>query len=630
MATYTFAPVPTYGSVGGLLTLGARAGTATVKTLAGTAATVVQGGATKVGYLDVSPDGTVAAFTTTDLPSVRVNFGLGELAVHSFEAISAGASSAADATAARDTTLGYRNQAYTARTQAQTAAESVALNATKFGTNGAAIQSALDAVFALGGGTVLIPARAGGASWNLTTSLIVKAGVRIEAHADAIIASTGASPLILNGNAAANGYAGQSDITISGGTWDCGGATVAAGNVRTGFAFAHATGITVRDLTIKNVGSGHAVEFNAVDGAVVDNVRFDGFYNTNSRDDTEAVQVDVARTGNFPWFGNNDGTISKNVTITNCWVGNTGGGSLWWRGFGAHNTVVDDPYTGMRVLGNYIRTRSTGVRAYNWSGFVISGNVLEGGGIWVQSTETSRTADTVNKVGTQTSASADVGDGTILANTIRPGGLTMQYHGIWLSGSASGKIVRVALTGNVIAGTNNTQHGIRAVFADAFNIAGNLVSGTAAQGISLDDSALGLVSANRILGAANSAAIHLTGASAYSTIIGNVITDSAQAGILASGTSHQLSIKANTLVGSSALTNSGYNAIHLSGVDDCQVLLNTVRKNTAASNHAAAALFINSTCDRTWHTLNDFRTASNNAAVNDAGTASVTTAGTLT
>ena len=51
----------------------------------------------------------------------------------------------------------------------------------------------------------------------------------------------------------------------------------------------------------------------------------------------------------------------------------------------------------------------------------------------------------------QTNASADVGDGTILGNVISAAGITMQYHGIWLNGEATGKPVRVAVIGNVIA-----------------------------------------------------------------------------------------------------------------------------------------------------------------------------------
>lgn len=117
MATYNFAPVPAWGSVGEFARIGAkRSSTFPVTLPGGGSATVVQGGVTKVGYLESDSNGLIPAFTTTDIPSVVVNFGIGLVTIHSLEAISAGAASAASAAAS----------ATSAATSATNAADSAA------------------------------------------------------------------------------------------------------------------------------------------------------------------------------------------------------------------------------------------------------------------------------------------------------------------------------------------------------------------------------------------------------------------------------------------------------------------------------------------------------------------------
>lgn len=115
MATYNFQPVPVYGQVGTLVRFGAQAGATFPTTkLDGTSATVVQGGVTKVGYVEAGSDGKIPAFSTTDIPSVLIDFGLGQLTVHSQEAITAGASSAAAAAASATVAEAARDDVLTA------------------------------------------------------------------------------------------------------------------------------------------------------------------------------------------------------------------------------------------------------------------------------------------------------------------------------------------------------------------------------------------------------------------------------------------------------------------------------------------------------------------------------------
>lgn len=98
MATYTFKPIPVWGTSGSLVRVGtSQSKTFPVTTLAGAAATVVQSGVTKVGYVESDSTGMIPQFTTTDIPSVLLDLSFGVLAIHSLEAITAGAASAAAA-----------------------------------------------------------------------------------------------------------------------------------------------------------------------------------------------------------------------------------------------------------------------------------------------------------------------------------------------------------------------------------------------------------------------------------------------------------------------------------------------------------------------------------------------------
>lgn len=151
MAVYTFNPVPAWGPVGEF----ARVGTQKNKTFpctlpGGGSATVVQGGTTKVGYVESDNTGLIAQFTTTDIPSVVVNFGIGLVTIHSLEAISAGASSAA---AAADSATAAQGSADDAAASAATVAAASAAIAGKvdkgtlayYAGDYASIQDCLDA-----------------------------------------------------------------------------------------------------------------------------------------------------------------------------------------------------------------------------------------------------------------------------------------------------------------------------------------------------------------------------------------------------------------------------------------------------------------------------------------------------
>jgi hypothetical protein len=95
--TYTFTLVPTWGAVGSLVrrgTGGTRNGAVTDPN--GASVTVVQGGVSQAGFLLPDASG-VISFTTTDVPTVLVDFGAGQLTVNATNAITANMTAAQDA-----------------------------------------------------------------------------------------------------------------------------------------------------------------------------------------------------------------------------------------------------------------------------------------------------------------------------------------------------------------------------------------------------------------------------------------------------------------------------------------------------------------------------------------------------
>lgn len=86
MAVYTFRPVPAWGAVGQFARVGAQKNKTFPCTLPGGGdATVVQGGTTKVGYVESDDTGMVPSFTTTDIPRVICDFGFGAVSILSEE-----------------------------------------------------------------------------------------------------------------------------------------------------------------------------------------------------------------------------------------------------------------------------------------------------------------------------------------------------------------------------------------------------------------------------------------------------------------------------------------------------------------------------------------------------------------
>lgn len=339
----------------------------------------------------------------------------------------------------------------------------------------AAIQAALDAAYAAGGGTVVIP---GGRTYGVSTFLVVRSNTTIWAYGATIraIGNTGILRNFLSSETFA-AYSGHSNIVILGGVWDGNAADGATGSV-TGMTnvmgFVHAKNITIRDATIRNVSSAHALEFNSTDGGQVVNCRFEGFKDNSveqNRGFAEAVQIDLARSGSAS-IGQFDNTPSRNILVQGCYFGPSDRLGRFGRAVGSHTLVAGTYYDNIRVIGCRIDgALQEGIYGYGWRRAVISSNVITSTGM------------AGIRCGVPVPATAGY---TLTPHSITISGNTVEASAadgsIQVSGEAGGATYTgVAITGNVVRASGNV--GLRVDYCTGPTITGNVSETSSSTGI---------------------------------------------------------------------------------------------------------------------------------------------------
>ena len=192
-----------------------------------------------------------------------------------------------------------------------------------------AIQTALNACHANGGGTVIIPT----GTYLLSNAVKFHSNMKVEGEPGAVLLQKDSSfnNLMRNYYNGAGGYDATANVIIEGLTFDGGSQEERPVTL---LAFCHARNITVRGCTFRNgfssdrlVGdqNGHDIEINSSENVLISECYF-----TDNRRvgwTSELVQIDVMSkdTGAlaYPWASDDgkrsdDGTVSRNVTIDQC------------------------------------------------------------------------------------------------------------------------------------------------------------------------------------------------------------------------------------------------------------------------------------------------------------------------
>ncbi|MEW1754712.1 right-handed parallel beta-helix repeat-containing protein [Streptomyces angustmyceticus] len=486
------------------------------------------------------------------------------------------------------------------------------------------IQAALNAARDAGGGWVMVQP----GTYLIGATLRIYANTRLTLLPGAEFRRNVAATMLLNGDAAQNlaGYTGNGNIVLEGGVWNMRGTTAGLTASAMCISIGHARGITIRDIEIRDLPGYHGIELNSTkDGKVLD-CSFRGYVDPGGRTFSEAIQLDLAKgSAYFGGFGPYDHTPCEDIEIRGCYVGASGtaGTVAWPRGIGSHSATIGRWHKRIRIADNTFEGLAQyGVSIYSWSDVTVTGNTMSGcgAGVRAQVVDSTDTNDTKNTSGTQTSASQDLRNVTIVGNTIT-GGIGYD-DAILLSGEATGKVLNVSIGDNVIETTTNSENGVRCSYAEQYTVTGNTIRGVSGTGISQQNIAGGNVTGNRIYQPGSSGISCDTGTGV--TIASNSVREAGVNGLHVLGGA-DIQATGNYLKGSSRAASGSYGIRVSSSTDGLLIAGNRVRKY-GSGNEAAYGLSITSTCTNVRRYGNDLTDSGTSGMLDDQTTGAETTA----
>lgn len=395
----------------------------------------------------------------------------------------------------------------------------------------AAIQAALDDIATTAPGARLSFAPG---TYLVSDELEIKSAVHLDLSDGAIIRRTnpGAKCIFKNFNAtyAPLGYAGRSDITISGGVLDANGEQL-DGNV-SAIVIAHAQRVTVAHVTVRNVRARHAIEYSAVQQGAIRDCTFEGFLPGDAGSyASEAVQIDGAFNAlGLPDIGPAaiDNTPCQSITMRGCISRGYGSLKSYGRMVGSPFGVDGVWHSAIRISANYAEGMSDyAVRAINWIDAVVEGNTFEDGNGGIAFLTSSTAVTGSERIIISQNIFRNHGTNTVAAPAAS-GVITVAG----LDKSPLVLLREVIITGNIIKGFAATV-AIECVAVSNLVCTHNIIKATAVAaqtGISLTACASSIVTANRCDGGMSKAALVViagqTGAGSDGTVItGNAYTE---------------------------------------------------------------------------------------------------------
>jgi hypothetical protein len=438
----------------------------------------------------------------------------------------------------------------------------------------AVIQAQLDAAHTAGGGIVFLPP---GKTYGVSTFLVVYDNTVIWAYG-ATIKAIGNAGLLRNflSSETFSGYAGHSHITVLGGTWDGNASDGSTGTV-TGetdvLNFVHCSDVTVRDATIKNVSSAHALEFNSCDGGSAINCSFYGYRDnsgTSARQFSEAVQIDIAVSGSSS-IGSFDGTPSKNITVRGCRFGPSERLGNFGRAVGSHTLAAGTTFDNIKVIDCTVEgALQDGIYAYGWRRSLIRGNTISGTG-W-----------SCIKAGMPDPASTATSPHTLVirGNTVEGAGTD---SGIRVVGYASYRIPGVTIEGNTVRSI--TGNAIHAEYCAAPSITDNTVDTTSSTGMFANYSDGANFSSNCVRNAGSNA-INVSGSVGCTVASNTIDTTSSNFGVFV-GQGSDSTNSTDAVITGNQITAPASSGIRLStNASGCLVTGNKVRKGSGSTTSA--------------------------------------------
>ncbi|GIN88707.1 hypothetical protein J6TS2_50930 [Heyndrickxia sporothermodurans] len=318
-----------------------------------------------------------------------------------------------------------------------------------------AIQRTLDLSKTMGQVTVIFPPGV----YKTTKKLIIYKNTHMIMSPNTVILRCHVASIFQNGENGAmyDGYDGEGNIVIEGGTLDS--------NILnydyecSGINLSHAANITIRNVTIKDIYAGHAIDVTGVRDVLIENCKFVGYKDKpdKSRNYSEAIKIGIAIANAFPAFGKYDGTVTKEVTVRNCYFGPSGTPNTisWGVGIGYHAAVHDIYPNNINIMNNiFDGCTFRALRLFKFKNVLIQGNLFKNCfGVMNITTPLPNSSNTMDHNGNQMEVSQS-GDTVIFTNNIVQG-YVGDVSAISINGVSGVLTKNVKVVGNTFKGIKN-------------------------------------------------------------------------------------------------------------------------------------------------------------------------------
>ncbi|WHX74651.1 right-handed parallel beta-helix repeat-containing protein [Bacillus safensis] len=378
------------------------------------------------------------------------------------------------------------------------------------------------------------------------------------------------------------------------------------------FGFAHASGIIMRDITLRNVCGGHAFDCAGNENVLIDNVTFEGFADyVGDRWFSAAVQVDLMRSSsNFGAFGAYDHTPTRNLTMQNCTVRKSAELGGYPRAIDSHTSTDGVLYSGIRFLNNKVYDCTEwAVSGNKWQDVFIDGNSFENcsGGVRTLLPSVS-TVYTQDKNGNPTGRVNKTKRHTITNNKFI--NMTVD-HAIQVYGRKGYQTIdQVVIKANQIDGT--TRHGIHVSDVKHFVIDDNTLENVGHHGILVTRSTRGKVHHNTGRDIQGNGVRVEEGSCDYVSVDDNTLEEIGFSGISVSGESECVQVDKNTIMNAGKRGDEYDFILLMDGVKN-----SAVRNNTATGKTGRHGLYLTSKCSSIQHYGNRLKGAGKVSALND-------------
>ncbi|MCK1973344.1 right-handed parallel beta-helix repeat-containing protein [Bacillus safensis] len=378
------------------------------------------------------------------------------------------------------------------------------------------------------------------------------------------------------------------------------------------FGFAHASGIIMRDITLRNVCGGHAFDCAGNENVLIDNVTFEGFADyVGDRWFSAAVQVDLMRSSsNFGAFGAYDHTPTRNLTMQNCTIRKSAELGGYPRAIDSHTSTDGVLYSGIRFINNKVYDCTEwAVSGNKWQDVFIDGNSFENcsGGVRTLLPSVS-TVYTQDKNGNPTGRVNKTKRHTIKNNKFI--NMTVD-HAIQVYGRKGYQTIdHVVIKGNQIDGT--TRHGIHVSDVKHFVIDDNNMENIGHHGVLITRSTRGKVHHNTGRDIQGNGVRIEEGNCDYVSVDDNTLEEIGFSGISVSGESEFVQVDKNFILNAGKRGDEYDFILLMDGVKN-----SAVRNNTATGKTGRHGMYLTSKCSAIQHYGNRLKGAGKVSSLND-------------